>query len=825
MPAIVSHLDSAEPDNKYSSNSYDYAGAAVTADSQQQQQQEPQQYQQQQQPQQQRHSQYVEDHFKDDEEEEILGSDDEEQEDSADYCKGGYHAVKIGDLFHNRYHVVRKLGWGHFSTVWLAWDLNGKRYVALKVVKSAQHYTETALDEIKLLKSVRESDESDPYREKVVQLLDDFKISGQNGVHVCMVFEVLGHNLLKPIIKSNYMGLPLLTVKVIIKQVLQGLDYLHKKCQIIHTDIKPENILMSVDDEYVRKLAAEACSWVQYGLQPPNSSISTAPVEKKPQGKMSKNKKKKLKKKQKRQLELIEKQKAQLQELDLNPDNVTEESNQRGQGDDSQTDTNDQSVKEVEQRQTDDKDEEKQTDDKENEETAESPVDSKGEEIVQNENTGDVTDDIAEEKPADIAEEGMDCGSKCADVQEKEPATETAEAATSAVDESLPDIVTDSMRDNADEKIDDTQGEGIADNEVFVDCSDKVAECEEYPQSKENTASNGEQLSESTDESKTANNNDGGNTEDVTNSEQTVIPTEMRNGHIDNKPDCINEDAQSVNKQNNESTQLYMKNEENQFYSLENDIIASDGNQTNNLESNIDFEELKDLQQLQEVDACLKDKMDDNEEPLRAEVNASPSVKFEEELALADVANSDAQQKAEDKCTSPDPPPLQVKIADLGNACWVHHHFTEDIQTRQYRALEVILGAGYSTPADIWSTACMAFELATGDYLFEPHSGENYSRDEDHIAHIIELLGPVPRSLTSSGKYSREFFTKRGELRHIHKLKPWDLYHVLVEKYEWNHLEAEEFTSFLMPMLQTTPERRATAAECLSHPWLADVEV
>ena len=43
---------------------------------------------------------------------------------------------------------------GHFSTVWLCWDLNGKRYVALKVVKSASHYTETALDEIKLLKCV-----------------------------------------------------------------------------------------------------------------------------------------------------------------------------------------------------------------------------------------------------------------------------------------------------------------------------------------------------------------------------------------------------------------------------------------------------------------------------------------------------------------------------------------------------------------------------------------------------------------------------------------------------------------------------------------------
>ena len=53
----------------------------------------------------------------DEEEEEILGSDDDEQEAPGDYQKGGYHPVKIGDLFHNRYHVIRKLGWGHFSTV------------------------------------------------------------------------------------------------------------------------------------------------------------------------------------------------------------------------------------------------------------------------------------------------------------------------------------------------------------------------------------------------------------------------------------------------------------------------------------------------------------------------------------------------------------------------------------------------------------------------------------------------------------------------------------------------------------------------------------
>lgn len=227
---------------------------------------------------------------------EVYSSEDEEQEDSSDYCKGGYHPVKIGDLFLNRYHVTRKLGWGHFSTVWLCWDLQDKRFVALKVVKSASHFTETALDEIKLLKDVRDTDPSDPKRNKTVQLLNDFKISGINGLHVCMVFEVLGHNLLKLIIKSNYRGIPRNNVKRIIRQVLEGLDYLHNKCKIIHTDIKPENVLVCVDEAYIRKLACEATELHSLGMKLPVSLISTAPKEFQeptPNSKMSKNKKKK----------------------------------------------------------------------------------------------------------------------------------------------------------------------------------------------------------------------------------------------------------------------------------------------------------------------------------------------------------------------------------------------------------------------------------------------------------------------------------------------------------------------------------------------------
>lgn len=52
----------------------------------------------------------------------LYGSE-EEQEDVAQYCRGGYHPVVIGDVFDQRYRVVRKLGWGHFSTVWLCRDI------------------------------------------------------------------------------------------------------------------------------------------------------------------------------------------------------------------------------------------------------------------------------------------------------------------------------------------------------------------------------------------------------------------------------------------------------------------------------------------------------------------------------------------------------------------------------------------------------------------------------------------------------------------------------------------------------------------------------
>lgn len=172
-----------------------------------------------------------------------------DEEDSEDYCKGGYHPVHVGEQYKDgKYTVVRKLGWGHFSTVWLSRDNTNGRHVALKVVRSAAHYTETAIDEIKLLKKVVEANPNHPGKKHVVQLLDSFEHKGPNGVHVCMVFEVLGENLLGLIKRYNHRGIPMPLVKQITKQVLLGLDHLHRECGIIHTDLKPENVLIEIGD-------------------------------------------------------------------------------------------------------------------------------------------------------------------------------------------------------------------------------------------------------------------------------------------------------------------------------------------------------------------------------------------------------------------------------------------------------------------------------------------------------------------------------------------------------------------------------------------------
>ncbi|XP_054281088.1 serine/threonine-protein kinase SRPK-like [Macrosteles quadrilineatus] len=103
--------------------------------------------------------------------------------------------------------------------------------------------------EIEMLERVNETEDNDNEgKQRIVKLQHHFATKGPNGTHLCMVFEAEEMNLYDLLIHSKFKGIPLENVRCIIKQVLEGLSFLHEKCGIIHTDIKPENVLLCVDN-------------------------------------------------------------------------------------------------------------------------------------------------------------------------------------------------------------------------------------------------------------------------------------------------------------------------------------------------------------------------------------------------------------------------------------------------------------------------------------------------------------------------------------------------------------------------------------------------
>ncbi|GAA5859451.1 hypothetical protein JCM8547_006830 [Rhodosporidiobolus lusitaniae] len=542
----------------------------------------------------------------------------DEEEKLSDYEAGGYHPVRIGDIYgpNDRYVIVRKLGWGHFSTVWV------NKHVALKVVKSATHYTETALDEIKLLQRVVESNPAHPGRRHVVSLLDHFTHRGPNGNHVCMVFEVLGENLLGLIKRYHHRGVPDHICKQIAKQVLLGLDYIHRECGIIHTDLKPENVLICIDD-------VEAV--VRAELETSPSAVPTKMIGVPP-------------------------------------------SQPRGGAQTPRSET----------------------------------VFITGSQPLPSPSSSYGTSPVIEKLAFQMSK--------------------ISDSGGSYVGSQLRTGMSATMADDVQQQM-----EGVQ----LADIGTKMA--------------------------------------------PPAVPASRG-------PSLLSQQAAAA---------------------ATSAPSPSNGNASSSSSS-------------------APEPRNDSDITMRSpppEGASPPAPLPPNPLQPALVAG--------DPNTLPpsapyDPSTLEritVKIADLGNASWTDLHFTNDIQTRQYRSPEAILGAKWGTAVDVWSASAMFFELLTGDYLFDPHPGTRYNKDDDHIAQVIELLGPFPRSIALSGKFSGDIFTRKGELKHIHKLKFWPMHSVLQDKYLITEAEAKMLESFLQPMLHLNPDKRATARDMLDHEWLRGVVV
>ena len=171
-----------------------------------------------------------------------------------------------------------------------------------------------------------------------------------------------------------------------------------------------------------------------------------------------------------------------------------------------------------------------------------------------------------------------------------------------------------------------------------------------------------------------------------------------------------------------------------------------------------------------------------------------------------------------------------VKIIDFGSSCFIHDHLSNYMQSRSYRAPEVILDVPYNYKVDIWSLGCILAELWTGNVLFQNDSIQSY------LARIMGICGPLPEYMFK-GKIANTYFSKEKLLfieiednanqsniegdSNVGKKKM----HIIIPKKSniRNRLKANDdlFVDFIKNLLEVDHTKRPTASEALKHAWLS----
>jgi serine/threonine protein kinase len=153
------------------------------------------------------------------------------------------------DVFKNDYLILYKLGSGAFSTVWLAYQLSKNEFFAIKV-QNHDCYNEGILEKNCL--EITAGFETDC----LIKLIDSFELEKDGNTYVCMVLELAidsAYYFLKKFKKLNNCAMPPEVMKKLHDNICEGISYLHAN-HLIHTDIKPENILVCGNDKRLKAI-------------------------------------------------------------------------------------------------------------------------------------------------------------------------------------------------------------------------------------------------------------------------------------------------------------------------------------------------------------------------------------------------------------------------------------------------------------------------------------------------------------------------------------------------------------------------------------------
>ncbi|KAH1251965.1 DYRK-family kinase pom1 [Glycine max] len=159
----------------------------------------------------------------------------------------------------------------------------------------------------------------------------------------------------------------------------------------------------------------------------------------------------------------------------------------------------------------------------------------------------------------------------------------------------------------------------------------------------------------------------------------------------------------------------------------------------------------------------------------------------------------------------------EVKVIDLGSSCFETDHLCSYVQSRSYRAPEVILGLPYDKKIDIWSLGCILAELCTGNVLFQNDSPATL------LARVIGIIDPIDQSMLAKGRDTYKYFTKNHMLYERNQ-ETNRLEYLVPKKTSLRHrlpMGDQGFIDFVAHLLEVNPKKRPSASEALKHPWLS----
>ena len=150
-----------------------------------------------------------------------------------------------------------------------------------------------------------------------------------------------------------------------------------------------------------------------------------------------------------------------------------------------------------------------------------------------------------------------------------------------------------------------------------------------------------------------------------------------------------------------------------------------------------------------------------------------------------------------------------VVLADFGGAYRLHECAQgKNIQSREYRAPEILIQAPWSEKIDVWSLGAIVYEVATRAVLLPPNWVEKHEKDMTHLTQISELFGPFPSKFALSGLKSRDFFDEAGKLR-----APIRRRSLAAELKEKHNIDDPDLVEFVTACLTIDPRFRPSAED------------